>query len=498
MSVLANRVRRGFYLDSVALMRMSAALNQADGVEEAVLMVGTPSNVGIMEEAGLLDASGRGAGPDDLVIAVRAADEGSLDACLEHAARLLEGDRGRAEAEAYRPRSLDGALAGFEDANLALVSTPGEYAAREAHAALARGLNVMIFSDNVPVDEERALKEEAARRGLLLMGPDCGTAYIGGLPLAFANRVPAGQVGVVAASGTGLQEFAVLLSRLGAGVRHGIGVGGRDLSDAVGALSTLAAIDLLASDPLVSHLVLLSKPPGAATAALVFERLAAAGKPVTACVFGLESSAIPDAINAVPTLKAAAESAAGAKLAPLDAQCEAAVREKAAALAPSRRLLRGLFCGGTLCTEAQAVLHAAGVAVSSNAPLADTGNGPESGSVLDLGADEYTRGRPHPMIEPALRSPLLDEALRDPEVAVVLLDVVLGYGSHPDPAASVAACVAGAGADRPVVVASVCGTPGDPQDVDLQVRTLREAGVVVAPSNADAAALAARILVARQ
>src|SRR5580704_9603583 len=98
----------------------------------------------------------------------------------------------------------------------------------------------MIFSDNVPIAEEASLKHEARERGLMVMGPDCGTAIIGGVPLAFANAVPRGDIGIIGASGTGIQEVSTLIARAGRGVRHAIGTGGRDMHAEVGGLTTLA------------------------------------------------------------------------------------------------------------------------------------------------------------------------------------------------------------------------------------------------------------------
>ena len=492
-AVLVNEVRRGFYIDSVALMRLSAELGTLPGVAGATAMIGTPSNLAIMREAGLLAPAGEAAGPNDLVLAVRAADQGVADTALSHAGNALEREIAPAEDGEWRPRTLDGALARTPDSNLVLVSTPGAHAAREARRALDRGLNVMLFSDNVPLESERALKERAHSLGLLVMGPDCGTAYIAGAPLAFANVVPRGRVGVIAASGTGLQEVAVLLARAGAGISHGIGVGGRDLSDAVGGTSTLDAIDLLASDAATDHLILVSKPPGPRTARLVFERIAASGKPCTAVVFGIGEIEPPPGLVLTPTLKEAVERATGCLIAPeYDVGAEA--KREAERLEPGRHALRGLFCGGTLATEAHAILASAGVDIASDAgaPLPRGSNALHT--VIDLGADEYTVGRPHPMIDPALRTEKLREALADPEVAVVLLDIVLGLGAHPDPAGPVCDAIRDAKGAGPAVIASVCGTGDDPQDRGRQVSMLASAGVAVAPSNADAAALAAAIL----
>ena len=521
--VVANRVRRGFYLDSVALMRISAAISANEGVETASLMIGTPSNLAILDDAGLLAEAGRAAGPDDLVIAVRAESEEvlatALDAAEERLAGAAEDPGGLAAARHPGMRAACEALPG---ANLAIVSVPGPFAAREAGRALARGLNVLVFSDNVPVEEEVALKREAHAKGLALMGPDCGTAIIAGVPLAFANRVRRGAIGAIAASGTGLQELSVLVHRGGGGISHGIGVGGRDLGDDVGGLATFMALDALEADPATRHIVIVSKPPGPRTEAALHARLEDCPKPVTVCLIGGDRTrgegTLPPHVALAPTLRDAARVALGNGLGgeaggrrretgavPASGNPDAVSRgpEPAAPqpLPPARpgRIV-GLYCGGTLCAEGQAILRRAGLAVASNAPIPGAAPlAPSSSSLsgehvlVDLGADEYTAGRPHPMIEPAMRCEALAETLADPTVAAVVLDVVLGTGSHPDPAASVVDVVGPASPGHPPVVASVCGTELDPQDHDAQRRALERAGVFVADSNADAVETAIRI-----
>ena len=260
MSVVANLVRRGFYADSVALMRASRSIAALPGVAQASLMIGTPGNKALLKDSRLLAAAGQAAQPGDLVIAVRARDAIAAQAALAAAGRLLDSPP-TAQAGVARVRSLGAALGVLPGANLALISVPGEFAAAEARRALERGLHVMMFSDNVPLDDEVALKRFAAEKGLLLMGPDCGTSLIAGTPLAFANAVPRGDIGIVAASGTGLQEVSCLLARAGRGVSHAIGVGARDLYEEVGGLMTLAAIDALDADPGTRHVLIISKPP---------------------------------------------------------------------------------------------------------------------------------------------------------------------------------------------------------------------------------------------
>jgi FdrA protein len=487
-------VRSAFYLDSVALMRLSRAISGRPGVEDAALMIGTPSNKEILDEAGLLTDDGRKAAAGDIIIALRATSLEAAEAALDAAEALLGRSAPKKDAGAagWRFRSLATAVEALPDARLALISVPGSFAAAEAWKALRRGLHVLLFSDNVPLAEECALKEEARRRGLLLMGPDCGTALISGVPLAFANRVRRGSVGIVSASGTGLQEVSSLIDRGGGGVSHGIGVGSRDLGEAVGGAMTLMAIEALDADLETEHVVLLSKPPAPSAARRVLDRIAESRKPVTVCFVGLEEAELPANACWAPTLTAAAERALGAPVALTECQRRAA-GEAAAALAGGRRRIVGLFCGGTLCAEAQGVLRRAGEPVRSNVPVPGAlglGENRSGHRLIDLGADEYTRGRPHPMIDPAARNDALCQALAEADTAAILIDVVIGVGAHVDPAGAVAKVVADAKGARPVVVASVCGTEADPQVHSAQVAKLEAAGVLVAPSNARAAEIA--------
>ena len=500
MSVNANRVRKGFYLDSVALMRLSQTLSALPGVTSAALMIGTPSNLRIMEDAGLLDATGRMAGANDLVVAVKAVDAKAADAALDEADAMLARPKHTARSGAERrPRSIDAAMRALGGGTLALISVPGAFAAAEARKALARGMHAMIFSDNVGIDEERALKLEARTRGLLVMGPDCGTAMIAGTPLAFANQVPQGPIGIVAAAGTGLQEVACLIARAGAGVSHGIGTGGRDLSERVGGLTMLAALDALDADAETTHIVIVSKPPAASVAATVLARVAKSPKNFTICFLGADGSGMPANARFAPTLAAAAADAVARTIggAGVDAafDVDAKAAEAREHLAPARRWVRGVYSGGTLCAEAQLVLRAAGEAFWSNAPVHGAlPSKPASGhSFVDYGADEYTVGRPHPMIDPTVRDAALAQALEESGVAVVLVDIVIGFGAHEDPAGAAARVVGAAGDQRPAVVASVIGTDFDPQHRASQVRKLEQAGILVAPSNARAAELALAI-----
>lgn len=487
---LVSEVRKAFYLDSVALMRSSRELTQMPGVIEAAMMMGTPANREIMTNAGLMGPEAEAAEGGDLIIAIRAEDDGAAQAALAMAGQLLDQPSGSAAGGVeWRPRSIRAAVASEPEANLALISVSGEFAVAEARKAIRRGLHVMIFSDNVPLEDEVALKREAAELGRLVMGPDCGTSIINGVPLAFANKVPRGNIAIVGASGTGIQEVSCLVAAGGAGISQAIGVGGRDLSEDVGGISTLMALDALERDPGTEHIVVISKPPSEAVARDVLQRVGASKKTFTVCFVGAESTALPANARFADTLKAAAvtalESAAGATL---------SVAAGDPPLPPAgRSKIVGLFSGGTLCSEAQVVFAGADRKAASNVPipgmagLTDAGN---ADLLIDLGDDEYTRGRPHPMIDPSVRDAALADALGDAATGVLLLDIVIGYGAHEDPAGHLVGQLENAKGDRPVIIASVTGTEIDPQVRSSQVAALERAGVVVAPSNADAAALA--------
>lgn len=480
MAHVLNQVRRGFYLDSVALMRMSRVIAGIDGVEEAALMMGTPANHEIMSDAGLLAEAGQSAGGGDLIIGIRATSQAVAETALAEATAQLDAPSTRGAGTAYRPKSLRSAVGMLPGANLALISVPGDFAVAEARKAIRRGLNAMIFSDNVGIEAEAALKAEARELGRLVMGPDCGTAIIAGTPLAFANVVPRGSIGMIGASGTGLQEVTCLVAQLGGGISHAIGVGGRDLKAEVGGISTLMAIEALAADPGTDSLVLIAKPPAEAVAKAVLNALDASGKQAVICFMGAPPMEVPANVTQCFTLKDAAYAALG----------KSAETPQAPALqATEKKQLLGLFAGGTLCAEAQVILRDAAQTVRSNVPVTGIGDVDSTGHLmLDLGDDDYTRGRPHPMIDPTVRDEAFVEALARQDLAAILCDVVIGYGAHDDPAGHLAALVsANQTSLGPAIFASVCGTDGDPQGRAGQIAKLEAAGVHVAPSNADAA-----------
>ncbi len=462
-------VYAGRYHDSVRLMQASQRLREASGVEEALVAMGTELNLGLLEDLHFDPQQFIDAGVNDLIVAVRAQDEASLDQ-LE--ALLDQALTARSQSDDFSGAPdlhVVETVARSIDANLALISVPGRYAFVEAMAALRAGLHVMIFSDNVSLEHEVILKETAADLDLLVMGPDCGTSIVGGVGLGFANAVQPGSVSLVGASGTGIQQLTCLLDDAGVGIRHAWGTGSRDLSETVGGSSTLRGLAALDSDPATDVIVVVSKPPAPEVAAKVRAAAAECSTPVV-IAFMEPGSTLEGAADR--TLEQLGK-------APFD---YTAWRAEQSAHRPG--VLRGFFSGGTLRDEARFILEPEIGSMS----LTETSDGP---SLVDYGDDEYTEGRAHPMIDQTVRLERLESAIEDQSIGVVLLDVVLGYGANPDPAVELAPVLERLTQSGVAVVATLCGSKSDPQGLSYQAGLLSKAGVDVFVSNAAAARHAA-------
>jgi FdrA protein len=493
LSVLYSFVKPNTYQDSLRLMQLSNALQSVVGVHRVSLMMGTPANKEILRGAGLVSAGLDVAKPSDLIIAADVADAVVGDALVGKVDELLSRQASAVGRSALRSaRSLERAVGILGGADLALVSIPGEYVASEVERLLDRDMHVFIFSDNVSIEAEVALKRKARERGLLVMGPDCGTGYLRHLPLAFANAVHDGSIGLVGASGTGLQEVMVQIDRLGGGVSQAIGVGGRDLSAEVGGVTCLQALQALDADEATRVVVLVSKTPDAQVRDEVVGLARRLSKPVVAYLPGGSHEVATDgSIHGAQTLEDAARIAV---------ELAGTRASRPVTLRPEQRWIKALYAGGTLASEA-AMLLAAPLGVTERT---EAGAGylirSRGHEVVDLGDDAYTRGRPHPMIDPSLRAERIAAVFEDPENAVLLVDVILGYGSSADPAGPLASAIADGlaklrsqGRDL-AVVASLCGTDEDPQSLSSQRRVLEQAGVTVFPSNAPAVRHALAIL----
>jgi FdrA protein len=503
MAVVKTDIRSGAYYDSAFLMQLQKSLAALPGVLDAGVIMGTDGNKELLAHINLVNSDVEAAKPDDLVLVVRAEDEAAATAALAKVDELLVHKKS-ASSQEYRPQSLENAVEMMPNAAWVLISVAGRYAAGVARDALRFGKHVFLFSDNVSVEDEISLKQLASEKGLLVMGPDCGTALINGIGLGFANKVRLGPIGMVAAAGTGLQQVSSRIHQFGSGMTFGIGTGGRDLSEKVGAVTFLQGIDVLSRDPNTKVIVLVSKPPAPKVADEVLKVALNAGKPVVVCFIGRAPTARRmENLYFAGSLDEAASLAV--ELAKAKAGSEAAVDLKLERFASSQCYLRGLFSGGTLAYEAQYILQSYLPVVYANAPLHKENKLPNSlvsqqHSIVDLGEDEFTVGRLHPMMDNELRIRRLMEEANDPEVAVIMLDVVIGYGSHADPASELAPAIAKARALAEKagryleVVAVVTGTDEDPQNLNSQIEQLKAAGTWVSTSNEEMVRYAGQIL----
>jgi FdrA protein len=467
-------IRPGAYTDSVSLMLISKEISERPDVDQALVAMATELNLDLLSSMDF-DVPDE-ASPNDMVVAIEASDDAAAIAAVEalDVALARRPTAGGSADNGLPPPPTITAASRRVDADLAMISTPGSVAAVDAADALSAGLDVLLFSDNVSLEHEIALKQLAARTGNLLMGPDCGTAVIDGVGLGFANVVRPGPVGIVAASGTGAQHMLTLLDGVGIGVTHCIGVGGRDLSAAVGGRSTTVALGRLGDDDRVTTIVLVSKPPADEVAAQVTAHAESLGKKVVTCYLGAGR----------PDITAAAASVAQA----LGVEWSAPRRWGPTRTRATRGHLRGLFSGGTLCDESMAIAAQSLGVVASNIPLADqpaldTSLASQGHTFIDFGDDRLTVGRAHPMIDSTLRLDRLRVELADDDCGVILMDLVLGHGAHPDPATDLVDTIKDA--EKPVVV-SVIGTRDDPQGYDDTIRRLVDVGVIVHASNAAA------------
>ncbi|EFC8738594.1 acyl-CoA synthetase FdrA [Escherichia coli] len=495
-----------YKVDSVSLMSISTRANKLDGVEQAFVAMATEMNKGVLKNLGLLTPELEQAKNGDLMIVINGKSGADNEQLLVEIEELFNTKAQSGSHEA-RYATIASAKKHIPESNLAVISVNGLFAAREARQALQNDLNVMLFSDNVSVEDELALKQLAHEKGLLMMGPDCGTAIINGAALCFGNAVRRGNIGIVGASGTGSQELSVRIHEFGGGVSQLIGTGGRDLSEKIGGLMMLDAIGMLENDPQTEIIALISKPPAPAVARKVLERARACRKPVVVCFLGrVETPVDEQGLQFARGSKEAALKAvmlSGVKQENLDLHTlnQPLIADVRARLQPQQKYIRGLFCGGTLCDETMfAVMEKHGDVYSNIQPdpefrLQDI-NRSIKHTFLDFGDDDFTNGKPHPMIDPTNRISRLIEEARDPEVAVIVMDFVLGFGSHEDPVGSTieaikeAKAIAAAEGRELIILAYVLGTDLDTPSLEQQSQMLLDAGVILASSSTNTGLLA--------
>ncbi|WP_059173888.1 acyl-CoA synthetase FdrA [Bacillus sp. FJAT-27445] len=501
--MLYTIIKENSYQDSVNLMLLTNKISTMDGINKVQIMMGTPANKDIFKSSGLYTEELEKAAANDMCLVIDTDLEEKIQEVLDEVDNYLNNQAISSSKEEFESvRTWDKALKALPSANIALISTPGQYAAEEAEKALDNDLHVLIFSDNVSIEDERRLKEKAHEKGLLVMGPDCGTEILSGVPLAFANVVKQGNIGLVGASGTGIQEVTVQIDRLGGGVTHAIGTGGRDLSDKIGAITMIDAIKGLEAHKQTEVIGIVSKPPAKEVRDQVVELLQSLSKPVVAIFLGEEPHNHEGNIYYANTLEETAAIAVDlAKGNPVKGNYNKLVGEVPAVdLKPEQKTIKGLYSGGTLGYEA-ATLISRGLGLSKDGSHEEgyllKANGFE---VADLGDDMYTQGKPHPMIDPDTRIKFFQKAAEDESTAIILFDVVLGYGSHDDMAGALIPGIqkiqsnARENGKNIYFVATVCGTEQDPQNIQEQKSKLEQAGVILRDSNNQAIRTALAIL----
>jgi succinyl-CoA synthetase alpha subunit len=513
---IRTRIIKGQYHDSVSLMLAAKEIKKIEGVVDAAVVMGTGANKALLKQAGLLTEEAQSASADDLVISVKK-DKGADDILSQIDDFLISKASAAAGSLKNEFQSIRSAVRFDPTINFAEISVAGAYAAREAREALASGLHVLLFSDNVSLEDEVFLKKYAVSQGLLLMGPGAGTAIINGAGLGFANAVPTGSVGIVSAAGTGLQEVSTILARYGIGISQAIGTGGRDLSKKVGGLMAIAGIEALIEDEQTRVIILISKPADDAVISKIINVLKRGKKESVLCTLGATFDHTQDGIiHFTHTLEGCAHTAAaimGVKLPDYQSFLQTEIKKQQAQanelrskIGSGQKFIRGLYSGGTLCYEAQVIWkELLNEAVFSNAPLEkknhlEEKSSPQFHTALDLGEEEFTVGRPHPMIDNDLRARYISMAGRDPATAVVVMDVIIGYGAHPDPGLELGDAIRLAKKEAEqqgralIVITCVTGTKDDPQGLVETITKIEEAGAVVCDTNAQAARLAGMIV----
>jgi FdrA protein len=497
-------IRKNQYFDSVFLMRISKRISDVKGVQQNAVLMGSDTNKVLLSNIGIKDIQIDAARPNDLIVAVIADTPQMVNDILSKLDEYLQG--GIQSTSVSNLHSFKDGLDQKPNANLVVISVPGEYAAHEAHKALESGLNVFLFSDNVTIDAELDLKQFAMKKNLIVMGPDCGTSLIGGVGIGFANAIRRGSIGAIGASGTGLQEFTSQVHNAGFGISHAIGTGSHDLSGKIGGLTTLTALDALEAEPQTKVIALISKPPGTMTLAKLSERLKVCKKPVIGCFIGIQNKLAAGTLFHQAGIIDDAVRLSIAQLGSEPAYPQnqfsspelEEIVDKTGSWSGQQKYIRGLFAGGTFCYQTQQIFRDAGIPVYSNAPLnpgyklADPDRSIEH-TMVDMGDDLYTLGKPHPMIDGTMRNQRILVEGHNAQVAILLLDFILGYNASTDPVGELLGAIIEAKqaaqkqGNTLTVVASICGTDDDLQNLSLQASRLQENGVIVFRSNAGAA-----------
>lgn len=507
--IVKAKIIKNVYIDSVTLMSLTTKANEVECVEQAVLGMGTDMNKQVLVNVGMQTPETERALKSDLMIVVKSETEEKLNQSFNLIDELIEKRNESKKKDNLVKKVYKTQKQAFKDvkSNLVVISVAGEYAVREANIALDNNNHVFLFSDNISIEDEIKLKKKAISKNLLLMGPDCGTAIIDGVGLCFANKVRKGNIAIVGASGTGSQEISVRIHDFGGGISQLIGTGGRDLSKEVGGLMMIKSLEILEKDEETDIIVIVSKPPQEETAKKVLEYANKLTKKVIVCFIGGNSELINNYENLIyaKTTKEAALKAVvlsgvdenSINKHPLNVPLINEIRAK---LNSDQKYIAGLFCGGTICDEVFYLIKEKDENIYSNIAkdpkhkLTDIFN-TKGHRVIDFGSDEFTQGRPHPMIDPSIRIEYFEKLASDKSIGVIALDFILGYGAHDDPVSMMLPSIKKAQEKAKLegrhleILGFVLGTDEDKQNFSKQCKLLDENGITWASSSVNTALL---------
>ena len=502
------KIEKNRYIDSLETLFATTVLNDQPGIEMGYIGMCNSTFRDVITDIGLMTDEIAACSENDYVIVAEAESQEAFDLAVAEVDKSMETKDSGQETAEYD--TTDAALAAHPEVNLVQIAVPGDCALEEAKKALNAGKHICVFSNNVPFEDEREMKELAREKGLLCMGPDCGVANINGSALVLSSINNRGPFGIVGASGTGIQHVAAILHEAGSGVTQTIGVGGNDLKDPIGGISMLMGLDALEHDPETKYIIVISRKPGEKTLPVICDKLKSLSKPCVVLFMGCER----EIVEATGSVWAENLDDCGIKALQLigvdyslgtEEELDAIAREAVEGMAPEQKYVRGGYSGGTYMDEAMHAMYGEIGDVWSNCPLnpdyqlKDSYQSVEN-TVIDYGEEEFTLGRPHPAIDPSIRKPAVLREASDPKVAVICLDFILTPPGHPDPAGYLvedikkAQEMAAERGGKLVFIASVLGTTADFQNIRVQEQELRDAGVIVCTSNARAARLAGKII----
>ena len=498
--MLKTVVKKGSYHDSVVLMLLTNHISAMQGVNKVSIMMATPANKDIFKQSGLDTEELLAASANDMVVVADIENKTIMDTIeTEIDAYFKKQNTQTQQTESVK--SWDKALEKMPNADMAVISIAGAYAALEANRALDEGMNVFMFSDNVTIEDEKQLKQRAHDKGLVVMGPDCGTGIIQSVPIAFTNKVNSGKIGIIGASGTGIQELTTIIDRLGEGVKNAIGTGGRDLSSEIGGITMMDTINAMEQDDSIKVMIVISKPPAKAVREMISNRLSAFKKPVVTLFLGEKPEYHEEGFYHAYTLDEAARLAVNLVRDEDINSCVVSADTPENAFDKSEnKTIKAYYSGGTLAGEAAMLIKDA-LNLDTPPEKAEGFMLKHGGHiVVDLGDDVYTQGKPHPMIDPAKRIECMQEATDDRSTGVILFDIMLGYGSHEDMAGALLPTInelkqkAENEGRKLFFIATVCGTRHDYQGYDDAVNKLKNAGVIVCETNKLASQMAIRAI----